>query len=232
MFDIFVKFLADKIVEKNDIFQADADFMPSVEFPKLVAHGDFTCNAAMVLAKKARKNPRELAQILSDALQTHDDVVEVSIAGAGFINWRVRPEFFHRLMLDIYHAKEKFGITPKTKEKVNVEYVSANPTGPLHVGHVRGAVFGDVLANILQACGYDVTREYYINDAGNQIMLLTRSLYWRYQQILKSVTGDIPLDYYPGDYLVKLAEEIVENDGDKWLDCDEESYFPIFRATH
>ena len=94
MFDIFVSFLADKIAEKRDIFQSDAGFMPSVEFPKLATHGDFTCNAAMVLAKKAGKNPRELAQILSDALQTHNDVVEVSIAGAGFINWRVAPEFF------------------------------------------------------------------------------------------------------------------------------------------
>ncbi|MCH9853439.1 MAG: arginine--tRNA ligase [Alphaproteobacteria bacterium] len=230
MFDIFISCLAKKIAENNDIFQADAHFKPLVEFPKLATHGDFTCNAAMVLAKKAGRNPRELAQILADTLQTHDDVVDVTIAGAGFINWRVRPEFFHRLMRDIYQHKESFGIMPQNKQKVNVEYVSANPTGPLHVGHVRGAVFGDVLANILQACGYDVTREYYINDAGNQVTLLTYSLYWRYQQILKAVSGDMPSDYYPGDYLVKLAEDIVARDGKKWLDCGEAIYFPIFRT--
>ncbi len=229
IFQEFCSFLAKKIAENHDIFHTDDNFIPQVEFPKSAEHGDFTSNVAMVLAKKAKQNPRKLAEILQSYLQEHSAVEQVDVAGAGFLNWRVKPDYFHQTMLMILQEKEKFGHQPANGQKINVEYVSANPTGPLHVGHVRGAVFGDVVANILSACGYDVLREYYINDAGNQVALLTRSVYWRYQELLSANDGEMPADYYPGDYLIPIAEKIMDKDGKKWLEASEEEYFAYFR---
>ncbi len=149
------------------------------------AHGDLACNAAMVLAKEAGTNPRALAELLRDELIKDVDIVKVEIAGPGFINLTLKPSIFTAILKDAVQQGPDFGRgTPKPQPAVNVEYVSANPTGPMHVGHGRGAVFGDALANLLAFAGHAVTREYYINDAGAQVDVLARSAFLRYREAL------------------------------------------------
>ncbi|MDP3548748.1 MAG: arginine--tRNA ligase, partial [Phreatobacter sp.] len=172
-----------------------------VEAPRDPTHGDLATNAAMVLSKDAGLKPRDLAEKIAAQLSRLDDVVRVDIAGPGFINLAVAASIWPKVLNAAVAEGDAFGRAAMGGgAKVNVEYVSANPTGPMHVGHCRGAVFGDALANLLDVAGYDVTREYYINDAGAQVQVLGRSAYLRYCEALGE-TITIPEGLYPGDYL-------------------------------
>ncbi len=192
-----------------------------VEPPRDAAHGDITTNAAMVLAKPAGKPPREIAGHLCKALAAHKDVASADIAGPGFVNLRISKAFWPGFIRSVLAAGEKFAeSTIGQGRSVNVEYVSANPTGPLHVGHCRGAVFGDALANLLAATGHDVSREYYTNDAGSQIDTLGDSVYLRYLEALGEDTGEIPAGLYPGDYLVPIGKALASEFGDQLKKMD------------
>ena len=190
-----------------------------VEPPRDEAHGDLATNAAMVYAKEARAffaNPRQLAVEIAAALAGDPDVAEAEVAGPGFINVRVKPEVFARVLRGVLEQGPRFGrpAFDATKNlKVNIEYVSANPTGPMHVGHGRGAVFGDALANLLAFAGHEVTREYYINDAGAQVDVLARSAYLRYREALGEEIGEIPEGLYPGDYLKPIGATLAKKYG-------------------
>ena len=187
----------------------------SAEPPRDASHGDISTNAAMVLAKPAGKNPRELAQVIADGLEKLEEVSEVSIAGPGFINLRLSDAFWIEHLTAIHKSDGHYGRgLVSDGVKVNVEYVSANPTGPMHVGHCRGAVVGDALANLLSYAGFDVTKEYYVNDAGGQIDVLANSLYHRYLEALGEDVGSVPEGLYPGDYLISPAKALVETRGD------------------
>jgi arginyl-tRNA synthetase len=203
-----------------------------VEPPREAAHGDLATNVAMVLAKAAGKPPRAIAEILKPKLEQNKIVKGVEIAGPGFINLRLHPEIWQNEIAEILRAGTKYGDSDIGKgTKANVEYVSANPTGPMHVGHARGAVVGDVLANLLAKAGYDVCREYYINDAGAQVDVLARSVYLRYREALGENIGAIPEGLYPGDYLVSLANMMAKRDGKSWLDKPESAWLAAFRKT-
>ena len=203
----------------------------TVEPPRDPSHGDITTNAAMVLAKPAKKNPRDIAVLLAAKAGSLDGVEAVEIAGPGFLNMRLSGDFWHARLRDVLDAGTAYGDgTAGAGHKVNVEYVSANPTGPMHVGHGRGAVFGDALAALLDKAGYDVTREYYVNDAGAQVDVLARSAYLRYLEALGDDIGAIPEGLYPGDYLVGVGEALAARDGDKWKGKDESEWLSEFRA--
>jgi arginyl-tRNA synthetase len=203
----------------------------SVEPPRDPAHGDIATNAAMVLAKPAGKNPREIAGLLASALRGHQTVTEATVAGPGFINLRLADSFWHQRLADILLAGPSYGdSTIGRGVAVNVEYVSANPTGPMHVGHGRGAVVGDVLATLLQKAGYRVTREYYINDAGAQVDVLARSTYLRYREALGEDIGDIPDGLYPGEYLKEVGRKLAARDGERWRKVPEAEWLPPVRA--
>jgi arginyl-tRNA synthetase len=200
-----------------------------VEAPRDPSHGDVATNAAMVLAKPAAKNPRQVAEILAEKLRTSPDVASAEVAGPGFLNLRLKDEFWRARLVEILEAGLAYGDSPLGQgEKVNVEYVSANPTGPLTAGHARGAVVGDALAGILAKAGYAVTREYYINDAGAQVDVLARSAYLRYREAFGE-TVEIPSGLYPGAYLKTVGEALKVRDGDRWLDVDEASWLPEVR---
>ncbi|MGI9511599.1 MAG: arginine--tRNA ligase [Anderseniella sp.] len=193
-----------------------------VEPPRDPAHGDVTTNAAMVLAKPAGKSPRDIAASLCGVLSEHDDVASADIAGPGFVNLRISKAFWPGFMRSVLSAGEKFADSALGQgRKVNVEYVSANPTGPLHIGHCRGAVFGDALANLLEVTGHEVTREYYTNDAGSQIDTLGDSVFLRYLEALGEDIGDIPAGLYPGDYLVPVGQALAAEFGDQLKDMGE-----------
>src|SRR5215212_566486 len=202
-----------------------------VEPPRDASHGDMATNAAMVLAKDAKAKPRELADKIAEKLRADDLVAAVEVAGPGFINLTLKPEVWAgelRTMLREGASYGKSGIGHGAK--VNVEYVSANPTGPMHVGHCRGAVFGDALCSLLQFAGYGVTREYYINDAGAQVDVLARSAYLRYREATGENIGEIPEGLYPGDYLVPVGQALAAEHGDKLKAMPEASWLPIVRA--
>jgi len=202
----------------------------TIEPPRDVAHGDVTTNAAMVLCKQAGMKPRDLATLLAGQLETLEDVGHVEIAGPGFINVRVATRFWHNTISEILHVGPAYGdLDFGAREKVNVEYVSANPTGPLHVAHARGAVTGDALAKLLAKAGYDVTTEYYINDAGAQVDTLARSAHLRYREALGEDIKEIPEGLYPGDYLIPVGQALVARDGDKWNDKEEQVWLQEFR---
>lgn len=202
-----------------------------VEPPRDPAHGDLATNAAMVLSKDAKMNPRALADLLVAEIAKEPGVTEVSVAGPGFINIRLDPALFADVLRAALQQGEAFGRSQRGQGvKVNVEYVSANPTGPMHVGHGRGAVFGDALANLLEAAGYDVTREYYINDAGAQVDVLARSAYLRYREALGE-TITIPEGLYPGDYLKPVGEALAKEVGPALLTKTEEEWLPLVRDT-
>lgn len=201
-----------------------------VEAPRDPDHGDVASNAALVLAKQAKMKPRDIADLIAGELQQHEDVADVEVAGPGFINLRMTPSFWKTQLAEILESGAKFGVSDLGGgEKVNVEFVSANPTGPMHVGHARGAVVGDVLASLLEKAGYDVTREFYINDAGAQVAQLARSVYLRYREACGETIGDIPEGLYPGGYLKPVGEMIAARDGEKWLDQDEAAWMETFR---
>ena len=183
----------------------------SFEFPKETGLGDFSTNAAMALAGKLKKAPNEIAESIVHFLNKNPDIENVDIAGKGFINIKIKKKVWQNLIYEIIKNKSSYGDADLgNKEKINVEYVSANPTGPLHVGHTRGAVFGDTLSNILIKVGYDVCREYYVNDAGEQIDKLARSSFVRYQESCGIDSVSIPEGLYPGDYLISVGDQIKE----------------------
>ncbi len=202
----------------------------NLEPPREASHGDIATNAAMVLAKQAKMDPREIANILVLKLEALDYIKSVEIAGPGFINMWISTEFWHACLGDVLKQKLSYGDSMLgAGEEVNVEYVSANPTGPMHVGHARGAIFGDALAALLKKAGFCVTREYYINDAGSQVGVLARSLYLRYRQALGEDIGEIPDGLYPGNYLVPVGKDISEKDGSKWQGRPEEEWLGTFQ---
>lgn len=188
-----------------------------LEVPSLVQHGDYASNVAFNLARQLKRSPREIAAQVLKNLEDADQILQrVEIAGPGFLNFFIQPAAWHRVLLDILQNPAAYGRQKLGEgQRVQVEFVSANPTGPLHIGHGRGAATGDVLANILAACGYEVEREYYINDAGNQMDTLGRSLYYRYQELLGEEI-EFPEGHYRGDYMRELARELVEQSGGRY----------------
>ncbi len=200
-----------------------------VEAPRDPTHGDLATNAAMVLSKEAGLKPRDLAEKIAARLSAVPDVAKVDIAGPGFINLTVKAEVWPRILAAAVAEGEAFGrVAIGGGAKVNVEYVSANPTGPMHVGHCRGAVFGDALANLLDRGGYDVTREYYINDAGAQVQVLGRSAYLRYREA-NGETITIPDGLYPGDYLKPVGQALKAAYGDRLMTAPEAEWLPLCR---
>ena len=201
----------------------------SVEPPRDQAHGDMATNAAMVLAKLANKPPRQIAEYLSNILISDERVREVNVAGPGFINIRIEEPVLQSVVKSSLLLGSKYGQTQLGNGKrVNVEYISANPTGPLHVGHTRGAVFGDALSNLLNYVGYDVTREYYINDGGTQVDVLARSVYLRY---LEAHGQEVVFEdgTYPGEYLVEVGLALKAEVGDRFLKEDEKVWLEFIR---
>jgi arginyl-tRNA synthetase len=202
----------------------------TVEPPRDQSHGDVATNAAMVLAKPLGTNPRALADLISAALRNDPDISEVSVAGPGFINIRLSTIYWQRILGSMIEAGTDYGRSAVgAGKKTNVEYVSANPTGPMHVGHCRGAVVGDALANLLSFAGYDVVKEYYINDAGGQIDVLARSVFLRYREALGEDIGEIPTGLYPGDYLVPVGRELAEEFGPRLHNMPEEEWLPLVK---
>jgi arginyl-tRNA synthetase len=202
-----------------------------VEPPKDPTHGDMATNAAMVLAKEAKAKPRDLADKIAGRLRAEDIVASVDVAGPGFINLTLKPSVWTDSLGAILQAGNAYGKSAiGASEKVNVEYVSANPTGPMHVGHCRGAVFGDALASLLQLSGFDVTREYYINDAGAQVDVLARSAFLRYREALGENIGEIPEGLYPGDYLKPVGAVLAAEHGKALLAKPEAEWLPLVRA--
>ena len=202
-----------------------------VEPPKDPTHGDMATNAAMVLAREAKTKPRELAEKIAGRLRADDLIASVEVAGPGFINLALKPLAWADTLRSVLRQGNEYGqSTIGAGEKVNVEYVSANPTGPMHVGHCRGAVFGDALASLLQFAGYDVTREYYINDAGAQVDVLARSALLRYREALGQSIGEIPEGLYPGDYLKPVGQALAAEYGDQLLGMPESQWLPRVRA--
>ncbi|UIP92665.1 arginine--tRNA ligase [Wolbachia endosymbiont of Anopheles demeilloni] len=184
-----------------------------VEPPSNRAHGDIYTNVAMVLAKHEKKNPIEIAEVLAKEFELFDAVAKVEIAGPGFINMHLKMEVWHGILKQINELKTEFGtLNIGNNQAINVEFISANPTGPLHIGHARGAVFGDVLANLLKKVGYNVTKEYYINDAGAQIDTLIKSVYLRYKEALGEKIS-IEKGLYPGEYLKPIGEGLAKKYG-------------------
>ncbi len=218
-------------LKREQVLPMDADVSRiGVEPPRDPSHGDITTNAAMVLAKAAGMKPRDLAARVVEKLDKDADIASLEIAGPGFINMRLSDNLWPRLLDAILQLGDDYGrSTLGDGIRVNVEYVSANPTGPLHVGHCRGAVFGDALASLLEHTGHEVTREYYINDAGAQIEVLARSAFLRYREALGEDIGDIPAGLYPGDYLIPVGRALAEKHGDRLLKMDEAEWLPIVK---
>lgn len=203
-----------------------------VEPTKDAAHGDLATNAAMVLAKEAGTNPRALAGLLIEELLRDPEIVKAEIAGPGFINLTLQPTVFTAILKSAIEAGTEYGRgSAKPQPRINVEYVSANPTGPMHVGHGRGAVFGDALARLLAFAGHDVTREYYINDAGAQVDVLARSAFLRYREALGEDIGSIPEGLYPGDYLKSVGEALAAAHGPALKDKAEAEWLPLVRQV-
>lgn len=200
--------------------------------PRDPAHGDIASNIAMVLAKAARMKPRDIADLIAEKLRGDATFSRVEVAGPGFLNLTLDPQIWQGLVSSILEKGQEYGRTTIGQgQRVNVEYVSANPTGPMHVGHCRGAVFGDALCNLLAFAGYEVTREYYVNDAGGQVEKLARSTYLRYREALGEDIGEIPPGLYPGEYLKPIGAKLVEVHGRALLDKPEAEWLPIAREA-
>ena len=204
----------------------------AVEPPRDVSHGDLATNAAMVLAKPAGMNPRALAEMLVAELTKLPGVTSAEIAGPGFINLRLDPAGWLAELRAIAALGDDYGRSAMGGGAiVNVEFVSANPTGPMHMGHCRGAVVGDALATLLEYAGHRVTREYYVNDAGGQVDVLARSVHLRYREALGEAVGEIPEGLYPGDYLIPLAQELAAEFGDQFVAAPEADWLARFRTS-
>jgi arginyl-tRNA synthetase len=213
-------------------WSADVDLSRVVvEPPRDAAHGDMATNAAMVLARDAKAKPRDLAEQIAAKLRADDLIASVDVAGPGFINLTLKASVWSDALRAVLREGDSYGRSEiGAAEKVDVEYVSANPTGPMHVGHCRGAVFGDALCSLLQFAGYAVTREYYINDAGAQVDVLARSAFLRYREALGEDIGEIPEGLYPGDYLKPVGQALAAEYGDKLLAMPEGGWLPAVRA--
>ena len=204
----------------------------TLEPPRDPSHGDLSTNAAMVLSKAAGMKPRDLAEKIAEKLGALDDVQSVDIAGPGFINLRVAAPVLIGELLEIAELGAEYGRSDKGKGvTVNIEYVSANPTGPMHMGHCRGAVVGDALADLLEAIGHKVIREYYVNDAGSQVDTLARSAHLRYLEALGEEIGAIPEGLYPGEYLKPVGEALAAEFGDQYKDAPESEWLLTFRKA-
>jgi arginyl-tRNA synthetase len=202
----------------------------AVEPPRDAAHGDLATNAAMVLAKPAGSNPRAVAGLIAPKLELLDEVAGVEVAGPGFINIRLNGDVWRQELGTILADGAQYGASAMGREqRVNVEYVSANPTGPMHMGHCRGAVVGDALASLLEYAGYQVTREYYVNDAGGQVDVLARSAHLRYREALGEDIGDIPEGLYPGAYLKPVGAKLAAEYGDRFVGKPESEWLVLFR---
>nr|WP_144097682.1 arginine--tRNA ligase [Croceicoccus sediminis] len=203
----------------------------AVEPPRDPSHGDLATNAAMVLAKPAKTNPRALADALVAELSKHPAVSEASIAGPGFINMRLADGAWRDELAAIADLGDAYGRSAMgAGQTVNIEYVSANPTGPMHMGHCRGAVVGDALAGLLEFAGFAVVKEYYVNDAGAQVQTLARSVHLRYREALGEDIGEIPEGFYPGDYLIPIGKALAEEFGDKYAAAPESEWLTLFRT--
>jgi arginyl-tRNA synthetase len=215
-----------------DLLSGDIDTSRVVfELPRDESHGDLATNAAMVLAKQASKSPRDLAALFAGELAKIDGVISVDIAGPGFLNLTIESRLWTREIADILAANLTYGKSDVgAGGPVNVEFVSANPTGPLHAAHARGAVIGDALAGLMEFCGWKVTREYYINDAGGQVDVLARSTYLRYCEALGRDIGAIPAGLYPGVYLKDVGQALAARDGELYLDKPEAEWLEIVRS--
>ncbi len=201
----------------------------AVEPPRDAAHGDMATNAAMVLAKPAKMKPRDIADVLAAKLAADDRITSAEVAGPGFLNLRLAPSVWQGVLAAVLEKGTDYGRSDMGQgQKVNVEYVSANPTGPLHVGHTRGAVFGDALASLLAYSGHDVTREYYINDGGAQVDVLARSAFERYREA-NGLSPEIAEGLYPGDYLIPIGEALKEKYGDSLIDKPESEWLEDLR---
>jgi arginyl-tRNA synthetase len=204
----------------------------TVEPPRDPSHGDLATNAAMVLAKAAGSSPRSLAETVRLKLGALADVTAVEVAGPGFINLRLSDDAWRAELETILVKRERYGLSViGNNERVNVEYVSANPTGPLHMGHCRGAVVGDSLARLLEAAGFRVTKEYYVNDAGGQVDALARSVHLRYREALGETIGAIPEGMYPGEYLIPVGEILASEYSDRYVGKPEGEWLPVFREA-
>jgi arginyl-tRNA synthetase len=215
---------------------AEANWPDGIDFSRVVvepprdpSHGDMATNAAMVLAKEARAKPRDLAEQIAERLRADALIAKVDVAGPGFINLTLKPSAWAEALRTLLREGASYGRL-SGRGKVNVEYVSANPTGPMHVGHCRGAVFGDALASLLDFAGHDVCREYYINDAGAQVDVLARSAFLRYREALGEDIGVIPEGFYPGDYLKPVGQALAKEHGDRLRAMSEAEWLPIVRA--
>ena len=203
-----------------------------VEVPASAEHGDFSSNAAMILASRAKQNPRRIAQAIRDHLHDAESILEkTEIAGPGFLNFFVKDSFWRQSLSDILNSKESYGrLNLGGGRKVQVEFVSANPTGPLHIGHARGAVVGDVLTALLRVAGYHVSREYYINDAGSQMDNLGKSVLYRYRELFGEKT-DFPESCYHGGYITEIAREIAQLEADIYLEKNEKDAIAYFNSV-
>jgi arginyl-tRNA synthetase len=220
----------DELVSEGALPQGIERRNVTVEPPRDPAHGDLATNAAMVLAKPAGTNPRALAEAIKPKLEALPPVTSVEVAGPGFINIRLKQDAWRDELRTILREGEEYGLSKVgADERVNVEYVSANPTGPLHMGHCRGAVVGDSLARLLEAAGFRVTKEYYVNDAGAQVDTLARSVHLRYREALGDDIGEIGEGFYPGDYLKPVGTVLAAEYGDKYVAALEAEWLPLFR---
>ncbi len=219
---------ASALLEREGLPPLTAEAVELV-IPKLPEHGDYATNVAMSLTRQLRRKPRDIATRLIENLSDRGAICSrVEIAGPGFINLFVKPEAWHGILEQIVQDPDRYGhVNVGRGKRVQVEFVSANPTGPLHIGHGRGAATGDVMANILEVCGFDVQREYYINDAGNQMDTLGASLYYRYQEILGEPVV-FPENHYRGDYMKDLAAAFREEVGDRYRGAVLSEVLPIF----
>lgn len=231
IFALFTSRVTEALLADHPELGADLLSRVVVEPPRDPAHGDLSTNAAMVVAKPLGKNPREVAAALVERFKTDSDVTSVEVAGPGFINFRLATPILHKVLKAIAEQKDAYGKSNLGKgERVNVEYVSANPTGPMHVGHTRGAVFGDALASLMAYSGYDVTREYYINDTGGQTIILGQSALLRYREALGE-TIEIPSGFYPGDYLIPVGKALAAEYGASLLEKPEQEAVLIAREA-
>src|SRR6056300_234734 len=235
--NLFARIESDLIAILTDLTTAGTlpeglDFSRvSVEPPRDASHGDMAINAAMVLAKPAAMNPRDLAAILVDKLTALEHVVSAEIAGPGFVNLSLAASFWVALVPEILRSGLGYGSSERHKNvPINIEYVSANPTGQMHVGHARGAAFGDALARLLEKTGHQVLREYYINDAGSQVDVLARSALLRMREALGEDIGEIPAGLYPGDYLIPVGDALAVQFGADLLSQDEATQVQTAKA--
>jgi len=233
-FNIFtwLKELLTEIVNQQYALKKEIIDSIAIEVPKDPSHGDLSTNAAMILASHLKANPRQIAATLSEKFAEVLGIAEVSVAGPGFINFTFNKNIWHKVLSGILVVKENYGKSEiGQRRKVNIEYVSANPTGPMHIGHARGAVYGDALARVMDYCGFEVVKEYYINDAGNQVNVLAETAYLRYKQAVTDKEIIIPEGYYPGEYLIPVGQKLADIYGDSLLTKNKEEYLPLVKKV-